>query len=710
MFKFAVAHQVLGSAILKVAPPEWQEIILTLERDKIYHGVGNSYTNEFTFSFDGYFFLKSIYESYGVEAVAHLIVYSFTPETNSYDTIIYAGKFNFSKYLEVQDAGEYKIKIAATESGFMRNIINLDDVEVNLQSLESLQGEVIQEFDNELQEIQLHSKAIIKKYRAKPTATQPIFQFRPLSNNSEKKATLYIGFDDVIINELNAYTYATGLLINDDRIETIEFVERGPITVTYNVDVLVQCLRHVGDFDKAYLSFYIGINGQDERIFAYDSNPGGRVNGTFSRRIQCSGTRNYNVNIGDKLYFYGTVEISDVSGNVFGNYEFEWRVDADPSCSINVFAETTTNSTPARVMLAHEYLSRICQSLTGKPVPLYSELYGRTDSQPVSYAADGEGALRCITNGAQIRQFPIAERPIFGSFKKAFESLDTYDNIGIGSEFTDDGEEYLRVEKKSHFYRNEIILELGEVRNLRISPAIEYNYTQVEFGFKKWQTNEDNSLDEFNTKNTRVLPTISSKNKFARTSEFTGSGYSIEQSRRLEYKDTSTKEDSADKDNFIICLLRQGGGYKPQRNEGIETRNIISPGTAYNIAISPTRNLKRWGYFLRAGLKHHTDEYFKFQEGQANYTFASKFASETVETAEDESILISDLEPPIFTAEYYEFDTTLAAFQWKLLQANPYGIITFINQKGTICSGFIVSVEYKPYDQDATIKLLRSNY
>lgn len=699
-FRFVLSNEGVGTHEI-AAPASWDDMQHTLKRDSLYHGISVAYTLDFDFIRSGYGFLQAVYNTYGVEGVALLTVYELLPNEHRWEPV-YSGRINLAKYV----AGEISCTTNADETGFKRTLKNLEDVEIDLRALESLDGRSLVPMPAHT--IEMHSKAIVKSFEGKVSQTQPEYSYRPVTTAADRGGTIYVGFDDIAKDDLGLYNYATGLSLSDEELELKEFDFNGPIKVRYNIRFKLKCLLESGDFDEAAITWYIGIDNQLQEVYRWVSREaygGNDINGPLDKDVIFSGEKTYNVRAGQKLFFFGRTFVQDTTNN----YEFEWVMQAHESSTLEITATTTTAPTYATGMLLHESFSRTVESITGQPNSFYSELLGRTDSAPRTYAADGAFGLVWLTNGSQLRGFPISQRSIFANLKDQYNSLNALNPVGLCTEYVD-GKERVRLEDISFFYRSEVVLELGQVNDLKLSVAQEYFYNQVDVGYEKWGSNQDNSLDEFNTKQTRVTPITQLKGVYGALSKYPASGYLIEDVRRDRYETSSNKEGSNDKTNFLVCVSRSGSVFRPERNENfVELNNVFSPDTIYNARISPARNMRRHWRMISSCFRFLTDRPLKFQQGEANYLLESRMVGETQRVAENATVNGSDLTRPLWINEYYDFSVRLPAFQRKLIEQNPYGLITFKDSGGRTKKGYLKELKVNIATGDADIKLLRFN-
>jgi hypothetical protein len=721
LFKFVLSEEHVGTHEV-TAPSDWKSMQHVLKRDMLYHGVGVSYTLAFTFVKEAFGFLLTVYNSVGVEAEIILTIYEWEPNEHAYFDS-YVGKISLLDF-KAKSSGEFIVN--ADETGFRRVLLNAEDISVDLYAAKSLTGLDINS-PNALVPLILHSKATVETYEASASASQPEYDFRPVSRADDCQGSLYIGFDEERLNEFNAFQYSTGMLLGDEINETIEFKAKGHITVNYTLDILVECLVDEGDFDEATINWYLGVGLKEQypdrgqlnakRIYHWNNREkygsDDNINGDLSHNIRISGKAEFDVEIGDKLYYYGDAAVLDKSSPLFGDYVFEWRINASPANHIKVTGATTTDSSQAVGILFYEAFHKLTQFISGRNDAFYSELLGRTDSYPTKYAQDGEMSRIWISNGSQIRGFPYLERPIYATFKEAFAALNAVRPSGMSIEVDAAGIEYVRIEGVEHYYSDEDVLDLGPVSDLEMQPAKEYYYNTVEVGFEKWGSNQDNSLDEVATKQSRTLPMLTPKAAYSVLCKYSGSGYLLEDVRRQQYALEPNKETDNDKTNFLVCVLRTTAdvyAWETERNQQlIVCDNVLDPASIYNARIWPFRNFLRHGAMIRAGLRFREDKPIVFQEGNANYLAKTQFLGDAEAITENQEITGADLAKPLWIPEYYTFKAPLPFFKRRLLEAKPYGRITFTDEGGNVKKGYLIEVTADLYERIGEFKLLRAN-
>ena len=144
--------------------------------------------------------------------------------------------------------------------------------------------------------------------------------------------------------------------------------------------------------------------------------------------------------------------------------------------------------------------------------------------------------------------------------------------------------------------------------------------------------------------------------------------------------------------------------------------DVYDPLSAINVRLSPVRMLMRWWKWL-AGLAFkklsNPDTEFTFSAGTGNYKMKSFFgddcAIENRSISEDvtvETTLIKSFESkPKVEAENSNFEYPMSLAQFKQLQANPYGYISYECGNGEWKKAYINKIVLKPTNGIATFDL-----
>lgn len=409
---------------------------------------------------------------------------------------------------------------------------------------------------------------------------------------------------------------------------------------------------------------------------------------TFSGTFDYTFTGTVNLNQGEGFYAWiGWVGLETAPSD-----SLDGSVTFDKETYILLSALRSCPATTAELYMIHETLSRVVESVTNRCIRVKSSLYGRTDSEPFAFSEDGCGGLRSVTSGLKIRKAP--EDKFFVSPKELIEGLNAIDNIGIAVE--DDptlpNGELLVVESVDHFYQDEEILRHDAIPKSDIDTEEAKHYSKVLVGYKKWEVEDINGLDEFNSNRqySTSIDTIDSTLDI--TSGLVAGSYPLEITRQQSFSDTGAADTKYDNETFIICMQRSDypvyGSITPEQGNIANPANIFSPNTVYNFRISPLRNLMRWYKSIAAAFVNLADSANKlfFSSGTGNLTAYGKMTDdfcrdEAMEIQENQNLFITHFsEPekytPIWKNETITYEYPMSLADYKAVKAKPYGYIS----------------------------------
>jgi len=433
---------------------------------------------------------------------------------------------------------------------------------------------------------------------------------------------------------------------------------------------------------------------------------------TLSFNLSGTGDLSDTYRIGDQIFIFILIETAD-------NVKYKTNLTQNAfDLGLNYLEKTP--ATPANVWFIDDVMRQIVNVIGNNQYALRSSFYERKNIQQIE---DGCGSLRVETNGYQIRQFEVADRPLKIDFKTILKSLNAQDCIGINY-----NSNTVRVERRDFFYRDKQILAIGEnIKSYREEVATEFLPNEIEYGYTKFKESGYNSLDEFNTKSEALTPIKKNKRKLSILSDFIKSGYAIEETRRNQFSETPSSSVSNDEDNFEINVVRSGGSYATEKNENFSTvNNLLSPGTVYNLRSSPHRNLFNWFIWLKGifFFKHDTDlikNTSVIQNGKLQTQFDINAPCR-----------IGDLDRNLITENQNDFKTALASTkdiyrpEWvyfacrltpdrvnKINKAlsgegdKAHGYIMVQKPDSTWQSGWVYSLSYNYSQEDCEIKMLK---
>jgi hypothetical protein len=674
-------------------PEGWDQQLTSIKRSPSYFGLFREISTSLRFVGDGAAYLQQVYEQVGTEFEVQIEIYEYSPPPDDIFKISFTGIVDLSVY----DVSELFVEVDINETSFARKLMSRDDITVNFSETTSIEG--IDLGDNQQVSVRLHQRQLLKTGNLEiNTEANELVSNRGSFDEEGIAFPLVVTGSDlpnlttVTITEFDSlgstFWNALGGEINQD----ITF--KGNIKASFldGTDTVSSTWKLVFRFyEDNTLASYVDSPALWQYIGQLDGKP--PVNVTFDETYTV--TPNNVVALCLK---------SDL-GAVFGGFII--RIDqADITIEFNESAEDSVSTG----YFLHEAMKRITEVITDKKDGFYSDFLGRTD---IGYSTTGIAALEVIMSGKQIRRFPDAVPSM--SFKDLFDSLNAIHNIGIGIEYNNVGQPYLRLENKNYFFDGTVVAALYSVSELHKKVAREWIYNSVKVGYDKSEYEEVNGIEEYNNKFTWAISGIKTiKNEYNIVSELRADGYGIEFARRKSYLEFPTEDTKYDNDNFIIKIRQLSSQYYAAKKEEYDVvENIFSPETAYNLDLSPGRMLRNHGGVIRPGIEKYLHESnVKFQYAEQKQNMASQRTG-NISIDENANIDPNDLDQGIWIPEIYSFKSELSTTLLDKLIKKPTGIIKFstsTEEKTTqFYYGWILDVKNNEDTDEAEWQLLRVN-
>lgn len=685
-------------------PTSWDGEEFVLARSKEYFGFENSYSLTLKFWNNGAAIIKTAYDVQGIEAMLDFVVekscdgVAFTP--------IISGILNCATYSELN--GE--VSVMLEESSFQRTFKNRIDNEVNLYSTTTIDGQelsTINPIDVTLQSKTIKQFSTIKQNSALLSInassnytieTENNFLFFPLQIevNDLKNVNEVLTFFHLKAPPLR--DFATPIFIN-----AFTGLESN-ITVSYQlqgnfIHETVDSTRYIYSIFFSYGSF------ADENV-TYIVSP------TLYENAQ-----NIPINLSGSFLIPGSTEKVWLT-IAFVNYQnlntsspsaSFFTLNSNSENFVKFNSDTEFAPTTSKVFPLFSALEKVLEITTGVPDALRSDFFN--DS--------GCGGLMSITNGLALRnmlQKDLTPFPINVSFSKLYKILDSIYCIGMNIEWDLEDEKWVvRIEPRSYFYAKTHILTFDNVSDITIKANLNHYFSEIAIGYQKWQLNNGqlNGIDEFNTPRSYSIRNKNAKNKLEKKCDAIAGGYPIEFTRRQQYSIETTKDFETDNDLFIICLNRvvQGEyaiGTTNERDELFPTvLNLISPETAYNLRISPARNMVRWLRYIKISCAK-VDKFIKFSTSEGNALMKSTSISScdiTVQIDEHANFEtgvngFSQANNELFEPQTISFEKPFDFATFAQLQGNSKVPVRINTKCGKVFKAFLESVKFKPNGKD----------
>jgi len=756
----------MTTEVLTIDPIGWDESVYKIKRSETYKGVFHEYTTTLKFHCNGGG-REIIDETYQLESIngqIDVLVEYKCNNSDSYDTL-FNGILNLSSY---KTDGTYTWANIETAS-ILTKIFNRDEIKVDVETTTSIGEETITA--PSLFNIDMTGMNIILNNDYDPEdniSYQNYYLLNPDGTPFNGVVKRYVKPAMTIeASALGGITapiernipYDEGGILYNGTVEPIyQYIEDKELTPTplqFRYDVLIygQFSDSPGDLDvpntfehchKMRLVLAIGDDWDsriEQTLYDFDSTPGDDDFYTVGMIPPGSTIKliNFGQGGGSPISLFGFAGIHDgqyvwlyflheSEGYATGvpasdPYEisrsFSWGIGATDSY-FKITADTQFEQTQCDTIFVHEALNQVIDAIADSDENLYSEFYGRTDSDKVSYGSNGCGSQLVITNGLKIREFQ--GKKIYCNLKELFASLDALHNIGLG---------YLnnkiRVEQLSFFYDTTTkVISLPNVAEY-VSEAMETMfYNKIDIGYNMWETEIRGGLDEPCTKREYSTKIATTQNLYQRISKYMASSYAIEYTRRKNVNFNSDLEDwRYDNENFFIAVVKTPSGYVdtylPEKKVDAFSAgsNMVGIDTAYNLRLTPARMLLSHLYAITAGLQQINGN-IKFVRGDGNIELDTTKYDENCQEdysaqslAENDSIAWNDSNAanitPIWLPERYTFEYPLTYDEFKTIKANPYGYIEFYKFADDIKYGFITSMEYKLKTGMAKFELIKAN-
>jgi uncharacterized protein (TIGR02145 family) len=307
----------------------------------------------------------------------------------------------------------------------------------------------------------------------------------------------------------------------------------------------------------------------------------------------------------------------------------------------------------------HEAFTRILQAITGEASPFWSKILGRTDSELITYSANGLLAHGVVTNGLLLRGFLFTDDNVLlkVSLKNLFQSLHAICPLCLGLEEFN-GTWRVRIEEMRYAFNDTVFLSIEGAIDITEEVANDLTFSQINIGFSKANNNPYNASKgryEYNSQANYATPITTQENTLSALSPYRADGNGIF-SALEKHKTIAAGEDSEyDDNNFLITYI--AGSSQIEREENYATvENTGNDANNYNLFYHPARNLMRWGSFIRAALEKYTTKILSFLSSDYNSEAYTRKTGETDTIYEGQDINISDLDEPFFENIYYSFD------------------------------------------------------
>jgi hypothetical protein len=552
-------YLVVGGVETEIPKPDgWTGLNITLQRDAEWHGFTYEGSESSLLRFhvgEGLELLQDSYQEYAYDAD----VYIKEVAGEGGDAVVeWEGRLDFTKYRHINDVVELPAE--------RKSIANLVEKRwadaLSMNSETTIGGLATTGFVPAARLVSMHGQALLQRYINNRTEADTV-DWEDLRTTSKE---FYIQLDTQSpeiseINEANQFSMGTSItspvaanryLLKPTFAGNFDFNIN--IEFQYDAKIIEKSINFSNPkFDLWEIGFELRI-GSNIFEMVNESGFGSSQYASESdvhtpiglKTLKFTYTGSHFVQSNQPIFIIGKFSCQPSNSNYRGIEYFMRNLNT----SYNIEAVSVTTSSLTYGYKIKDCLDFVTRCISDSELSLVSDFYNNC------------GADRIITSGLALRQSFVnnlnnADNPKPEiSLRDLFMSLKAIDGAGFGYEQLPNGDEQLRLEPRSHFYQDELIMDLSDFQDISTyseEVALDKLYSEVVIGYDKYPNEDISGLDEFNTEHTYRLPTKYINNSLTLKSPISASGYEIESLRRRQLDVESKESTDSDNINFIIC-------------------------------------------------------------------------------------------------------------------------------------------------------------
>lgn len=652
-FKFFLTYESVKYEV-GFAPEGWDKgIIGQYKRDLIYLGLVRGLSLPLEFVLDGKDLLRQAFSKYGIEAGVILEVQERQNDPIWTFKTIFEGDIDFSQY----NYDGIRVSVTQMEGGITKDFKSKESIRYEFP----LVGEDVVNII--LPGVQFTEQTI---FSPKFVDTSDL--------NLNKRFTIGIdlisqGFNSGFVEALN--TDQRNAADGDDFSNDVFIIGRraGGIDVKFTGNLKGE-IQSESFFTSADNNLILKST-TGATVYTFVSIVGGTTPIPFDVDFDFT----YNLAEGEGLYLYS-------------------RPNSTPSTTYAVTTEGNINASISAVSDPSN-----CKGI--KALDLWKRVAKRVSPTTVAASSliNSDWANLIFTSGSAIRELPDAK--IKMSFQDLFQTFRGIDDGAFGVV----GDQ-ARIEKASYFMRNAEIMNIGNVREMEFSVAEELCFNSLKIGYNDGNTDEPDGLQEYNSGQNWELPLTRINKEQSWVSPTRADQYGIEKLRvQFNITKQSSSDTDSDNDNFMIDCYLDGEDYKPILGATYtEVTGLTYPLTAYNLRLTPKKNLLRHSGYLASILDRQKGRFIEFGSADKNAELSTTDGITVVK--ENQSISVSSLTGKYFQPYYVEVLAKLPKQAIDFMTATPFGYVR-LNYNDIEMKGFIMeaSVELNE-NSERSLKLL----
>lgn len=635
--------QVLSSSTpkpLQFTPDGWRNITISNQRNQKYFAIDRSFSVPLDYVKDGAQILKHLYYNRGLEekvfmCIAKQVLYFDATHYGYYYTLLYKGELDFANFtdasakvtMNIMEGGPVKLIKARENTSYE---IPVEDILVKMDGVNLRQSANY-----------LITNGALANDLAGHTVDATLLANEAISSlGAQSQQRIVTGNSTSDLWNLGQFFLITG-------------AEDADITINWNFR-MTPSLTGVGAVFGTTIALQCRVLTSSSTEFSI---PGV----AFGRNIQEIGGGDplllYNI----EHHFQGSVSFTAPAGSKIVLY-----MTATQNRDFTFF----TYDNDGEFSVAYTYTHPTTYIKAIRPLKLLQEIISRLTDGQYTIISDTLNTYNdiVITSGDAIRGIDGAK--IKTTLLNFFQSFNTVLGIGMGMIGNQ-----LRLEQKAYWVDYSDPIDLGEVKNLRISPANDYIYNNLKIGYPAQEYEDVNGRQEFNNTHEYDLPVTRITKTLEMISSYRADCYGIEFTR-INLEGKSTTDDKSDNDVFLIHIkdtpIEEDGQtvYELDRTLNAGATGLLEPETVFNIFLSPKHCFFRNSNYLHSLFYKQEGSIIKFQTTEKN-------ASLVTDVTENANVIVNDLDPALFQPNLLDMEARMPVNIQPILDLNPVKAFTF---------------------------------
>lgn len=626
---------------LEFSPEGWKNITITNQRNQKYFALDRSFSVPLEFVKDGAQILRYLYYNRGLEekvflCIAKQVLYMDATHYGYYYTLLYKGELDFANF---QHDGP-KVTCNIMEGGPVKYIKNRENT-----SYEILVEDITVKMDG----VRLRQSAnyLITNGSLPDDLGGHTIDATLLANEAissigaQSQQRIKTGNSVSVLWNLGQFFLTTGAETTD-------------VTLEWDFNVTPALAEGVGAIFGTSIFFQIHVLESASSQYSVPGIP-------FGTNLETKGG-------GDPLLLYG------IKQHFQGSATF--TIPANTKCVLYMSANNNRDFTfftydnDGIFTIKYTYTHPTSYIKAIRPLKLFQELITRLTDGQYSAESDTLEVYRdiVITCGDAVRGIDGAKiKTTLFNFFQCFNTV-----IGMGLGMVGDT---LRMEEKGYWVDYSDPIDLGEVKNLKVSPANDYIYSGIKIGYAAQEYEDVNGRQEFNNTHEYLSPVTRITKTLELISPYRADCYGIEFTR-INLEGKTTTDDKADNDVFILHIkdssITENGQEVWELDRSLNTgaTGLLETETVFNIYLSPKHCLLRNGNYLHSLFYKQENQYVKFQTTEKNADLVS-------DVTENSDVLIANFDPALFGPNMLEADAKMPVNVQTILDLNPLKAFTF---------------------------------